>query len=164
MPTTTFNIHGQTERDAIHLGIETSTGRYERAVTKTKIDTPEKLAAWLLAQPLPTKADDANFRRRLTATWHEEQVVSELGGELITTTVKVVDSVDTQVSAEEIAWESLLGSPLATVTVAQADAAVDGIANLAEAKVYLKRVNALVINLRDIEKRVLDTLRDAGIR
>ncbi len=77
---------------------------------------------------------------------------------------KVIDSVDTQTPVEDTAWDSLLASPLATVTVAQADNFVDGITNLAEAKVYFKRINALVINLRDIEKRVLDTLRDAGIR
>ncbi len=162
MPTTTFDVHGQTEGIAIHLVIETDAGSYERTVTKAKIDTYAKLADWLLAQPISAKVDDATFRRRLVITWHEEQFADALTG--ITVTGKVVDSVDVQTSVEETAWASLLGSPLATVTVAQADANVDTISNLAEAKVYLKRVNALLINLRDIEKRVLTAMREAGIR
>jgi len=162
MPTTTFDIHGQNEGIALHLVVETSTDRYGRLVTKTTIDTPEKLANWLLAQPLVTTTDEAGFRRRLIVTWHEEQVVSEIDGQLVT--VKVVDSVDTQTSAEDIAWADLLGSPLATVTVADADVVVDNISNLAEAKVYLKRVNALLINMRDINKRMLEAMKGAGIR
>ncbi len=162
MPTLTFNLHGQTEGDAIHLVVETSTGRYERIVTKAKIDTSEKLADWLLNQPLSAKTDEAGFRKRLIVTWHEEQIVDE--NHEIPFTVRIIDSVDARDSVEETAWIALLGSPLATVTVAQADNFVDGITNLAEAKVYFKRINALVINLRDIEKRVLDALRDAGIR
>ncbi len=162
MSTSTFNIHGQVEGTAIHLVVETSTGRYERTVTKAKIDTSEKLADWLLAQPLPAKADEAGFRKRLIVTWHEELVDDLPNNRQVM--AKVIDSVDTQTPVEDTAWDSLLASPLATVTVAQADNFVDGITNLAEAKVYFKRINALVINLRDIEKRVLDALRDAGIR
>lgn len=162
MTTTTFDVHGQTEGVAVHLVVETGAGRYERTVTKTKVDTPEKLAGWLLAQPLSIKEDDANFRRRLAVTWHEEQVIDGITGN--PGTVKVIDSVDAQPSSEDTAWANLLGSPLATVTVAQADTFVDGITNLAEAKVYFKRINALLINLRDINKRLLEALQDAGMR
>lgn len=162
MPTTIFDVHGQTEGAAIHLVVETSTGRYERTVTKAKIDTSQKLAGWLLAQPTPAIDDDEGIRQRLAVTWHEERVTGPLTGDPVT--IKVIDSAEAQTAAEDTAWSSLLASPLATVTIAQADAAVDGITNLAEAKVYLKKVNALVIHLRDIEKRLLEALRDAGIR
>ena len=163
MPTATFDVHALIDQgSAVHLIVETSSGHYDRHVTRAKIDTPDKLAGWLLAQPLLTGGDEASFRQRLVVTWHTEQGTDTLSGEPIT--FKVVDTVDAQASIEDTAWTSLLSSPLATVTVAQADAAVDGITNLAEAKLYFKRVNALLINLRDINKRLLEALRDAGVR
>ena len=161
MPTTTFDLHGQTKGMAIYIGVASGNRYYERTVTKAKLDTPEKLARWLLDQPLSDVEDENTFRRRLVVTWHTEEVTDEFGRLSL---AKVIDSVDTQTSDEEAAWISLLGSPLATVTLTQADTAVDGISNLADAKVYLKRVNALVINLRDINKRILEVLRDTGIR
>ena len=162
MATTIFDIHGQVERNAIHLSVETNTGHYERAVTKSKIDTPAKLARWLLDQSGVARNDDPTFRRRLMVTWHEEQQLDPLSRQPVT--IRVIDEVKAAQPGEETAWADLLASPLGTVTLAEADMAVDGISNLAEAKVYLKRLNAVVLAQRDVLARLLEVMRGAGVR
>ena len=162
MPTTIFNVHGQTERAAIHLSVETDGKYYDRTVTRSKIDTPEKLARWLLDQPVSVRNDDVDFRRRLSVTWHEEQLPDPLTGQLVT--IRIIDEVAAAQPGEETAWADLLASPLGAVTLAEANTAVDGISNLAEAKVYFKRLNAVVLAQRDVLARLLEVMKGAGAR
>ena len=153
MSTTTLYVHGQTEQLAIHLVVETEERRYERTVTKSKIDTIEKLAAWLLIQPQSGREDEADFRQQLVVDWH----LDEQG-------VTVIDSVVTSEPLEEIAWANLLTSPLATVTVEEANRLVDDANGIEQIKAYLKDVNALLINMRDINNRMMETAPGAEVR
>ena len=54
MPSLTYTVRARREGDTVQLTIDLPTGgRIERRVTLAKVDTPEKLAAWVLAQREP---------------------------------------------------------------------------------------------------------------
>lgn len=164
MPTTTYDISAKKDGDsrAIHLTVTSPTGRYERRVTRAKVDSPAKMAEWLLNQSTSPTGDEAMFRYRLAVTWHTEQIQDALSGQ--PATIKVVDTVDAREPVEEAAWAGVINSPLGTATLAEANSVVDGITDLAGAKAYLRQLNAVIIGLREINRRILETLRESGIR
>jgi hypothetical protein len=155
MPTTIVNLHVTTlARDEILVAVRTDAGRLTTTIAASKVPDWPSAANWLLAQAgsLVPWTDDATRRKKVTLTWHTDAD----GG-------RVLDSYLVEDMEETTALAALLASPLATVTVAQADAQVDAITNLADAKAYLKRVDALVITMRDVLVKTLGRLRDDGL-
>jgi hypothetical protein len=151
MPTTTITAWGRRVEDALQLRVELASGAViERTVTAAKIDTPEKLAAWVLAQAPERGAEAGELRRQYTVTYH-----------LDAEGAPVVDSVALAALPEEANWAALVGSPLGGVTVAPARAAIAGATDW---KPILRSVVRVVIPLRDIVERVLLALRRLGLR
>lgn len=74
MPTFTFLATGRKRGDVLDLRVELADGRtLARTVTWAKVNTPEKLAAWLLEQQPDDGEADANLQRAFTVTFHTDQ-------------------------------------------------------------------------------------------
>ncbi len=154
MPTFNFLATGRKRGDVLDLRVELADGRtLTRTVTWAKVNTPEKLAAWLLEQQPDDGAADANLQRAFSVTFH-----TDADG------ARVVDSVTPAALPDDEAWVRLAGSQLGTITLPAALAAVDAAANLAQLRAVVRAVVQVVIPLRDVVDRVLTGLRRAGLR
>jgi hypothetical protein len=163
MPTTIIYTRGSIQNGIIDLTATTADGRrLSSTLALSEIDSYDKLAAWLLAQTVPPRDDAPTIRRKLAITWHAEETIDPETGQTVTT--RVIDAVTVTEPEEELRLAELLASPLATVSLAEANAAVDGLAIPTDAKVYLKKLNALVINMRDIQARALHLMKEAGLQ
>ena len=154
MPTFTFLATGRKRGDVLDLRVELADGRtLARAVTWAKVNTPEKLAAWLLEQQPDDGEADANLQRAFTVTFHADQDGA-----------RVVDSVMPAALPDDAAWARLAGSQLGTISLAEALAAVDGAATLAQLRAVVRALVQVIIPMRDVVDRLLTGLRRAGLR
>lgn len=161
MPTTTFTAWGQRSGDAVALRVALASGAViERTVSWSKVNTDAKLAEWVLAQLDQAGGDE--IRRQVTVDFHLEQRSTPAG--TMASSVPVIDTVTPAELPEDVHWTELAGSPLGSVTVAQAVATIDTAQNLADVKVVLRSLARVVIPLRDVVERVLTLLKRGGIR
>ena len=145
MPTFTFTATGRKRGDVLDLTVEMADGRQlTRTVTWAKVNSPEKLAAWLLEQQPDDGEADVTLQRTFTATFHTDAEGA-----------RIVDSVAAVAMPEDAAWARLTGSSLGTITLPEALAAVDAAANLAQLRAVVRAVVQVVIPLRDVVDRLL---------
>lgn len=83
-------LQAKRERDVIHLELMAGGRRIIRDVTASKVDTPEKLALWVLRQAAARGTLEEGLRRRLVVDYHLEEVEGEEGQQ---TSIPVVDGV-----------------------------------------------------------------------
>lgn len=162
MPTFNFLATGRKHGAELDLRVELADGRMlARTVTWAKVNTPEKLAAWLLDQRPDGGAADANLQRAFSVSYH---VVTGTDADGRAFTANVVDSVTPAALPDDAAWVILASSQLGTITLADALAAVDGATTLAQLRVVVRALVQVIIPLRDVVDRVLTGLRRAGLR
>lgn len=153
MPTLTFIATGRRRDDTLDLRVELADGRaLTRTVTWAKVNTPEKLAAWLLEQQPDAGEADAMLQRTFTVSFHTTSGTDADGNPY---TVRIVDSVTAAAMPEDAALERLAGTPLATIPLAEALAVVDGAATLAQLRAVVRGLVQVVIPVRDIVRRLL---------
>lgn len=158
MPTLIFTATGRRHDGVIDLTVELPDGRtLTRTVTASKINTPEKLAAWLLEQEPDRGEADATLQRTFTATFHVEQRVDPADGRSYP--VRVVDSVTAAAMPEDAALDRLAGTPLATITLAEALAAVDAADTLPKLRAVVRGLVQVVIPMRDVVRRLVQLRR-----
>ena len=87
MPTITFDAQAVRHGDLVDLVITRGDQVITSTVAYAKVNTPAKLAAWVLAQRGRQQAAEPTIQRRLTVTFHTE--TSPEGVD-----VAVVDQVD----------------------------------------------------------------------
>jgi hypothetical protein len=154
MPTVTFTATGRRHDGVVDLRVEFANGdTLTRTVTAAKINTPAKLAAWLLAQQPDSQGEATELRRAFSVTYHltpEQQ--------------PIIDTVTTAEPADDAAWAVLASSQLGTITLAAALAAVDNATTLAQLKAVVRAVVQVVIPMRDVIDRVMTRLRRLGLR
>lgn len=93
----------------IHLEVQMGDYKLVSDVTASKIDTPEKLALWLLSQPTPPDTVEIALRKRLVIDFHQDNGA------------RVLDGVVIETLPEEKALGDIAAIPnWATWTVAQA--------------------------------------------
>lgn len=162
MPTFTFLATGRKRGDVLDLRVELADGRtLTRTVTWAKVNSPEKLAAWLLEQQPDAGEADANLQRAFTVAYH---VVNSTGPDGLPVAEKVVDSVTPAALPDDVAWATLAASQLGTITLPDALAAVDAATTLAQLRAVVRAVVQVVIPMRDVVDRLLTALRRAGLR
>lgn len=155
MPTITFTAWGQRSGDTLALRVELESGAViERTVTWAKVNTPEKLAAWVLAQAQPPGVDAGELRRKVTVTYHTDGHDPQL----------IIDQVTTALPSEDVEFAGLLAGPLGAVTVAQALTTIDAAQSLSDFKTILRHLARVVIPLRNIVEQMLALLRRVGVR
>lgn len=154
MPTTIISASGERnlKDGTVDLRVELDSGAViERlGVTWSKVNTPEKLARWVLDQPTDTRSDATELRRQFAVTYH----VEEDGA-------RVVDSVQAAELPEDAHWAALAGGPLGRMTVAQA---LDLIDRATDWKPIARGLVRVVIPLRDVVERIMGILRRNGQR
>lgn len=101
-----------------HLEIQLGNRRLTIQVTADKVDTPEKLADWLIRQPLPPQSINEAIHKRLVIDFHTENFLDEDGQ---TRPLRVLDGVVVEALPEEKALGDIAAIPnWATWSVAQA--------------------------------------------
>src|SRR5262245_6426600 len=116
MPTIILDAWGRRYDEVVELRVALPDGTtIQRTVTASKINTPEKLAQWVLDQPAERGVEATDIRRQFAVAYH---VGAE--GE------RIVDSVTPAELPEDAQWAVLASSPLGSVTVAEAEAIIDG--------------------------------------
>lgn len=154
MPTVTFTATGRRHDGVIDLRVEFANGdTLTRTVTAAKINTPAKLAAWLLDQQPDSQGEATELRRAFSVTYHltpEQQ--------------PIIDTVTAAKPADDAAWAVLADSQLGTITLAEALAAVDNATTLVQLKAVVRAVVQVVIPMRDAVDRVMTRLRRLGLR
>ena len=154
MPTFTFLATGRKRGDVLDLRVELTDGRtLTRTVTWAKVNSPVKLAAWLIEQQPDDGEADASLQRAFTVAFH-----TDADG------ANVVDSVTPAALPDDAAWTRLTGSQLGTISLADALAAVDAAATLAQLRAVVRALVQVVIPMRDVVDRLLTGLRRAGLR
>lgn len=105
----------------------------------SEVDTPEKFAAWFLAQSLTAPADEAALRQRFVIEAHQD-------GE-----AWVVDSATPQALGQDAGAAGIVALPgWATYTASEADTwIVNNVTNLATAITALRAMAKLLVYLRD---------------
>lgn len=145
----TVNVIKSVVRNGIaHLEIQLGQRKLVAEVTADKVDTPEKLADWLIRQPLPPETVNTTIRQRLTIEFHNEDFLDEDGE---TRPVRVLDEVTVEPLPEEKALVDIEAIPdWATWNSTQAQAWIESnVTNLNTAKTAIKALAVMVILLRD---------------
>lgn len=152
MPTMFLDAWGRRNGEVVDLRVGLPDGTViARQVTWSKVETPAKLAQWVLDQAVEPGVDV--LHQQFTVDFH----LDGSGG-------LVVDAVTAAGLPEDTAWSQLAGSALGTVTVAEAVATIKAAASLADVKAILANMARLVIPMRDVVQRLLAGLRRLGLR
>jgi len=108
MPTIAYTATGRRHDGVVDLRVEFANGdTLTRTVTAAKIDTPAKLAAWLLDQQPDSQGEATELRRAFSVTYH-----------LTPERQPIIDAVTTAEPVDDAAWALLAGSQLGTITLA----------------------------------------------
>lgn len=162
MPTFTFTATGRKRGDVLDLRVELADGRtLTRTVTWAKVNSPAKLAAWLIEQQPDDGEADPNLQRAFTVTFHTVDSTDAQGRPVAE---KVLDSVTPAALPDDAAWATLTASQLGTITLADALTAVDGATTVAQLRAVVRALVQVVIPMRDVVDRLLTGLRRAGLR
>lgn len=138
---TTFTVDVQAKRrgDLVDLTIN----QHQVTLLFSEVDTPEKFAAWYLAQSLTTPTDEANLRKRFVIDAHQETIDGAL--------VWVVDSAAPAQLGQDAGEAGIAALPgWATFSAAEAETWItNNVTNLATAITALKAMAKLLVYLRD---------------
>lgn len=134
---TTFTVDVQAKRrgDVVDLTIN----QHQVTLLFSEVDTPEKFAAWYLAQSLVTPADESTLRQRFVIEAHQVD------------DAWVVDSATPALLGQDVGTAGIVALPgWATWTAAEAEAWITAnVTNLATAITALKAMAKLLVYLRD---------------
>lgn len=138
---TTFTVDVQAKRrgDLVDLTIN----QHQVTLFFSEVDTPEKFAAWYLAQSLAAPANESTLRQRFVIEAHQ----TEIDGAM----VWVVDSATPAQLGQDAGEAGIVALPgWATFTAAEAEAWItNNVTNLATAITALKAMAKMLVHLRD---------------
>lgn len=138
---TTFTVDVQATRrgDLVDLTIN----QHQVTLFYSEVDTPEKFAAWYLAQSLTAPADESTLRQRFVINAHQETVEGAQ--------VWVVDSAAPQTLGQDAGEAGIVALPgWATFTASEAETWItNNVTNLATAITALKAMAKMLVYLRD---------------
>lgn len=143
---TTFTVDVQAHRRG-NL-VDLTINQHQVTLLYSEVDTPEKFAAWYLAQSLTAPADESTLRKRFVIEAHQVTVNDVL--------VWVVDSATPQDLGQDAGTAGIAALPgWADFTAAEAEAWItNNVINLATAITALKAMAKMLVYLRDRGQRL----------
>lgn len=150
MPTVIFDVFVTQERNLLEVEATRGDDVVRSVLLASEITTLDELAAWVINQAAKTRTPDAALQRRLTVTFHIEQVPDPETGLPVDT--RVIDSVSAEPLPEDdgrLNFRSLPG--WATWTGDEAAAWIDAnVTDLATTKLAMEDMARAIAFLRDI--------------
>jgi hypothetical protein len=150
MPTVTFDVVVTQEGNILEVEATRGSDVVKSRLLTSEVTTLEELAAWVLNQAARTLATDAVLQKRLTVTFHTQQVPDPETGKLLDT--RVIDSVAAEPLPEDEGKTNFRNLPgWATWTGDEAATWIEvNVTNLASAKVALEAMARAIVFLRDM--------------